>query len=163
MTPAMEVPACRSAPIQGPGDRPVTVCSALPRPPSQWPRVGVPDETICVAFQARSVLGGNAVGAYNTVTVERLDDCSRCGERGEIRVQFKYGDTQQHHYRLGDTLLWGGNDIGDQAAAEVVVLGTPEYCGRCGLEVPGEYVVTIRAGQLIHYRFATPDEIATLP
>lgn len=61
------------------------------------------------------------MGAYNTVTIPWLSS-----RNGEIVIQFKYGSTWQHEYRIGDELLWGGNNIGVQNVKHVVVDGTPE-------------------------------------
>lgn len=36
---------------------------------------------------------------------------------------FKYGDSWQHHYVLGDKLNWGGNDVGEPGHKLVVVVG----------------------------------------
>lgn len=103
------------------------------------------------------------MGAFNTVSLKRLLPCERCGDEGFIEVQFKYGDTQQHHYQMGDKILWGGNDIGTPNKGEVALLGTPEYCGVCGLPVPEEYVLLVINGYLGTYRLASPDDIAQLP
>lgn len=47
------------------------------------------------------------MSAYNTVSIKRLVPCRRCGDTGEIKVQFAYGDTQQHSYAMGDKISWG--------------------------------------------------------
>jgi hypothetical protein len=59
------------------------------------------------------------VGAYNTVTFDWKDTATN--EVRSLRAQFKYGDTWQDEYRVGDVLRWGGNDIGDRFARRVVV------------------------------------------
>ena len=99
------------------------------------------------------------MGAFNVVTIKRVFPCTRCGDTGDIQVQFKYGDTQQHHYSLGDRVTWGGNDIGVPSGSLVEILATPEYCQRCGLEVPGDYVLFLDDGQITGYRLATPEDI----
>lgn len=61
------------------------------------------------------------MGAFNTVNV-----AWRISQKSEVpnaKVQFKYGDTWQHNYRIGDVLKWGGNDIGRRDAKRVVVDG----------------------------------------
>lgn len=50
------------------------------------------------------------MGAYNSLIV--TVNCPDCGNTYEAQIQFKYGDTWQLQYRLGDKLTWGGNDIG---------------------------------------------------
>lgn len=102
------------------------------------------------------------MGAYNTVDVVRLIPCPRCGDTGWIAVQFAYGDTQQYIYSIGDAIRWGGNDIGRRTDTEVDVLGTPEYCGTCGLEIDGEYVLSINRARLVGYRLASRQDVATL-
>lgn len=72
------------------------------------------------------------MGAYNTVRGPSL--CPRCGHSAEFEVQFKYGDTWQHSYRLGDRLRWGGNDIGVPGHKRVLVEGIGGPCGRCGAD-----------------------------
>ena len=47
-------------------------------------------------------------------------------------VQFKYGDCWQHEYVLGETIGWGGNDVGRPGRRRVVVSGAGESCPRCG-------------------------------
>ena len=59
------------------------------------------------------------MGAYNTVTFNWNDPTTN--EVRSLRAQFKYGDTWQDEYRVGDVLKWGGNDIGDRTAKRVVV------------------------------------------
>ena len=49
-------------------------------------------------------------------------------------VQFKYGDTWQFDYGLGDELKWGGNDIGDRDFELVVVDGAAD-CPVCKTEL----------------------------
>lgn len=61
------------------------------------------------------------MSAFNTVLVPWKDPTS--GQRRELKVQFKYGDTWQHVYRIGDVLKWGGNDVGIRAVKRVVVDG----------------------------------------
>ena len=37
------------------------------------------------------------------------------------RLQFKYGDTWQHEYSIGDHIKWGGNDNGLESKGLVVL------------------------------------------
>ena len=69
------------------------------------------------------------MGAFNVLTVNCR--CASCGAEGEQRLQFKYGDTWQFEYRLGDALSWGGNDKGQLGARRVVVDAISD-CGQCG-------------------------------
>jgi hypothetical protein len=69
------------------------------------------------------------MGAYNVVTID--SPCIHCAEKVPVRVQFKYGDARQHEYSVGDSLRWGGNDIGESGHRRVVVDGVGERCPRC--------------------------------
>lgn len=51
-----------------------------------------------------------------------------------MAVQFKYGDTWQHKYRIGENLQWGGNDIGSPGRRQVLVAGLAGPCPRCGAD-----------------------------
>jgi hypothetical protein len=64
------------------------------------------------------------MGAFNTVLIPWKNPTT--GEAVNIKVQFKYGDTWQYEYGIGDELRWGGNDIGRQDAKRVVVDGSRE-------------------------------------
>lgn len=61
------------------------------------------------------------MGAFNTVHIKWRDP--QTSEIVEFKVQFKYGDTWQYDYQVGDLLKWGGNDIGNKDAKRVVVDG----------------------------------------
>lgn len=73
------------------------------------------------------------MGAFNTVRTRA--DCPRCCIATDVTVQFKYGDIYQHHYRVGDTLRWGGNDKGVPGTTCAVVNGIAETaCFNCGYD-----------------------------
>ncbi len=57
--------------------------------------------------------------------------CPFCGQAGEFEIQFKYGDTWQHRYHLGDLLKWGGNDVGIADAKQVRIEGIGGPCPNC--------------------------------
>jgi len=97
------------------------------------------------------------MAAFNTVSVARLSPCPRCGHSGQIHVQFAYGDTWQYEYRLGDQVRWGGNDVGRQQK-RVEVLAYPEACPKCGLDIAGDYVLSIDHNVISGYRLAGPRE-----
>lgn len=69
------------------------------------------------------------MSAYNTVAVQEY--CPHCQADADIAVQFKYGDTWQYTYHIGDALRWGGNDVGQSGVRRVVVDGVAEACPRC--------------------------------
>ena len=87
------------------------------------------------------------MGAFNTVlgTVS----CPRCHSSVGVRVQFKYADTRQHEYRLGDVLRWGGNDIGLSGKRYVVVDGVAEgACVSCGFDGEWAFYVIVERDRI---------------
>jgi len=68
------------------------------------------------------------MGAFNIL--EGIVECPVCKKTGEFAIQFKYGDTWQHLYHLGDELRWGGNEIG-RSSARVKIEGLAEKCPNC--------------------------------
>lgn len=66
------------------------------------------------------------MGAFNRLRAEAR--CPNCGQTMKQVIQFKFGDTWQYDYDLGDTLRWGGNDVGRPGLGKVIVLGTGEEC-----------------------------------
>ena len=86
------------------------------------------------------------MGAYNTVTI--LAKCKACGSTASVTVQFKFGETRQIDYVVGDRLRWGGNDIGRPGLSRVVVAGAGEDCTACGAE-GGDYEVWIERDVIV--------------
>ena len=72
------------------------------------------------------------MGAFNIVRGPAL--CPDCSRSADFEVQFKYGDTWQHSYRIGDRLRWGGNDIGSAGRKRVLVEGIGGPCPHCGAD-----------------------------
>jgi hypothetical protein len=71
------------------------------------------------------------MGAFNVLRA--FAQCPSCKERVLVRIQFKYGNTWQFVYELGDQLRWGGNSIGVPGKKLVVVDGVAEdVCSACG-------------------------------
>ena len=68
--------------------------------------------------------------AFNTVESDQV--CPDRGDTATFRSQFKYGDTWQYEYVIGDGIRWGGNDIGAPGTKRVVVDGVAEPCPLCG-------------------------------
>lgn len=91
------------------------------------------------------------MSAFNTVIVRWRDSANG---NVEVRVQFKYGDTWQHEYRIGDELLWGGNDVGDRNAKKVVVDGVLEDSTE-GANLPEDFEVHIVNNRISDVRPAT--------
>jgi hypothetical protein len=73
------------------------------------------------------------MGAYNTVSAKLV--CLSCGLLVDVVAQFKYGNTWQLHYKVGEELQWGGNDVGEPGQRHVVVDGIVEQaCPKCGTD-----------------------------
>jgi len=72
------------------------------------------------------------MGAFNTIY--KIEICKKCNNKVEFEVQFKYGDVWQNHYELGNSLIWGGNDIGKKDYKKVVVEGVAD-CPNCHEEI----------------------------
>ena len=68
------------------------------------------------------------MGLFNTVAATLT--CPKCGVSSEVRVQFKYGQTWQYDYKLGERLRWGKPQRGEAGCAEVVVNGV-DICPAC--------------------------------
>lgn len=73
------------------------------------------------------------MSAFNTVQGETI--CPSCRQMGVFKIQFKYGHTWQLNYQLGDTLRWGGNDVGISTAKKVAVEGIADKCPACGRDM----------------------------
>lgn len=85
------------------------------------------------------------MGNYNALTT--MVKCSECGNIYEGKIQFRYGDTRQHSYHIGDKLAWGGNDVGRPGAKHVKVYGILEndLCNVCGKQcTPNEFDIDVR-------------------
>lgn len=93
------------------------------------------------------------MGAYNTVRVDQV--CPSCNNLVEVRIQFKYGDTWQYIYQLGDRLKWGGNSIGKPGAQQVVADGAAEEpCPICKYAWP-DYEIWIENDKIVDIRTAS--------
>ena len=69
------------------------------------------------------------MGAFNTL--QAIVICPVCEQMGGFAIQFKYGDTWQYEYHLGDEIRWGGNDIGAKWPSRVRIEGIAEVCPNC--------------------------------
>lgn len=72
------------------------------------------------------------MGSFNTLTTETI--CPVCNHIVVFDIQFKYGDTWQHHFKLGQKITWGGNDIGIPNKKKVLVEGIGGPCSNCKTE-----------------------------
>ena len=79
------------------------------------------------------------MGHYNTLFVESI--CTSCYSKTTLKIQFMYGEIWDHIYRLGDELLWGLNNVGEQGEKHVVIDGEAEECDSCGETV--DYLIFV--------------------
>ncbi len=61
------------------------------------------------------------MSAYNILDVVDSDSGP---EAQRLQIQFKFGDAWLHRYEVGDTIAWGGNDIGRPGLRRVFVKGS---------------------------------------
>lgn len=83
------------------------------------------------------------MGMYNILKTEV--QCAHCKNFFRGSIQFKFGDTWLYEYSIGDTIKWGGLDIGSSGYDRVQVYGILEEdkCLICGLEVEYEYDIIV--------------------
>lgn len=72
------------------------------------------------------------MSAFNIL--EASAKCPNCSVQSDFEIQFKYGNTWQLKYKIGEKLEWGGNDIGKQDAKEVFIEGIGGPCSNCGAQ-----------------------------
>jgi hypothetical protein len=84
------------------------------------------------------------MSAYNILTA--TIQCTDCLHKNEVSIQFKFGDTWQHQYKLGDNVKWGGNDIGIPNLQAVKAYGVVESdrCDKCGYCLETAYDILIQ-------------------
>ncbi|MBW8687231.1 hypothetical protein [Chitinophaga rhizophila] len=72
------------------------------------------------------------MGSFNILLADVT--CSVCKKQYEGRIQFKYGNVSFREFRVGDSIMWGGNQIGSPDAKKVKVYGIleVELCPICG-------------------------------
>ena len=73
--------------------------------------------------------------------------CIKCNQEYEAEIQFKFGDVWQHEYKIGDQILWGGNDIGFPNLKQVKVYGvlSKAKCQTCSNETTDEFDIFIES------------------
>jgi len=88
------------------------------------------------------------VGTYNTLNIER--QCPRCKKPDQASIQFKYGDTWQIKYHVGEMISWGGNDIGSAKYNKVTVYGVAQNdeCKYCGMDLQIEFDIYIEGNRI---------------
>jgi hypothetical protein len=73
-----------------------------------------------------------------------------------VVVQFKYGNTWQFEYTVGDELRWGGNQIGVPGKTCVVLEGVSEHpCPNCGYDGEWNLDVLVKDDRLVSAETST--------
>jgi hypothetical protein len=93
------------------------------------------------------------MGAFNVLHVPMK--CPSCATCCQVEIQFRYGDTWQHHFKIGDQVPWGGNDVGNADANHVKVLAHSVSCPNCGFSGGAE--IEIQDGRFIAARWLGED------
>jgi hypothetical protein len=96
------------------------------------------------------------VGAYNELAATIV--CPSHLGAVEVLVQFKYGSTWQHSYRLGEFLTWGKHDSGERAG-RVVVDGEAGPCPTCGFDGDWRVRILVMHGRLVEAHTAEPGAV----
>lgn len=89
------------------------------------------------------------MGAFNTLITDIT--CCNCKSIFNLKLQFKFGDTWQLEYRIGDHIKWGGNNIGEPNLPKVIVYGIAESstCLTCGYTHSDEYDFLIKNDYIV--------------
>lgn len=85
------------------------------------------------------------MGTFNSVLW--IGPCSNCDEVVGREVQFRFGETWQHEYSVGEQVAWGRADVGVPKLPCVVVEGFAAACPNCGDEL-GECEVLVQSDRL---------------
>lgn len=94
----------------------------------------------------------SVMSAYNLLFVTQT--CPVCHQVACQRIQFRYGNCWLHEYKTGDSILWGGNDVGERSTGTVRVSGISVACHNC--RSSGEFVVEITNNVI---QRTIPDEV----
>lgn len=85
------------------------------------------------------------MSAYNILNTEV--ECSNCKHIYKGIIQFKFGNTWQLKYSVGEIIKWGGNDIGESNLSVVKVYGIleEEECPNClQVNLNNEFDISIK-------------------
>lgn len=72
------------------------------------------------------------MGLFNILEADAT--CPVCRKSVPFRIQFKYGATRQHEYKLGDMLHWRWNVVGEPDCKRVLVEAIGGPCINCGAD-----------------------------
>ncbi len=86
------------------------------------------------------------MSAYNTLTTQVI--CPSCKKKVQVQLQYKYGDSWQINYEVGQTIKWGGNDYGSPAL-KVIVDAISEDCPLCGFDDIGDFEILLKKDVIV--------------
>lgn len=87
------------------------------------------------------------MGAFNVLRT--TCPCPSCTRVVPVAIQFKFGDTYQHEYAIGDAVRWGGNALGHAGAIHVVVDGVADGpCPDCGYACDRDFYVHVEQDRI---------------
>lgn len=88
------------------------------------------------------------MGLFNTIQIEM--PCPAGGERDTFAIQFKYGETYQHEYELGQRIRWGHPKLnqGVPGYRKVQVDACGGDCRHCQVEF-FNCAVVLEYGQIV--------------
>lgn len=89
------------------------------------------------------------MGFFNILNSETT--CKYCRQAYPIEIQFKFSHTRQLEYRVGDQLIWGGNDVGIPNLPSVKVYGITyeNTCPNCGGVNNEEYDIMVKNDRIV--------------
>ena len=86
------------------------------------------------------------MGLFNTLTTETK--CANCQKLSVFELQFKYGETWQYNYTIGDIITWGKVNVGLPHCQRVRIEAISNKCPHCLLEGM-EYDIILEDDRLV--------------
>lgn len=99
---------------------------------------------------------GVEMGFFNIIKIK--DKCPCCRKNTCLTIQFKYGENWMHSYNIGDSIIWGQNNIGKKVSECILVSAISEECPICNecsdyvVEINNNIIVRVYADE-IHLSF----------
>jgi hypothetical protein len=90
------------------------------------------------------------MGLYNTVEISGT--CPGCEKEVDLEVQFNYGDTYLHRYKVSGVITWGGIEVGRPGLSSVVVDG---FAGCPGCDAELDYEVWLESDRIVAVKLDT--------
>lgn len=80
------------------------------------------------------------MGFFNSIKIKGI--CPSCRKNTFLTIQFKYGEDWMHSYDIGDSIIWGQNNIGKKVSECILVSAISEECPICN--ECSDYIVEIK-------------------